>query len=411
MSETGKDRVEKAETPEVKPPAEVQRNAVIGGNAHQASWKDMDKAHWLDQDESATGLFFKQGEAGKSTCKFGIDGLEQEAPRVNADGTPYKVITQPALMSPTKIDPISPELTQGVYQSSVKLNVQVSQIPEVSAPLTAQDALEYASTVMATGAAAVRQTEHHMTEPNAINSDIASTLEHFSRNSNQVEQDVQSGLAGFVDQLDKPMKSQLRAKMVGEFMPLFFFGGAEEPIDSGVANQMKLAHIKPEELEMLGIERRDIRMPEIPPEVRDLELQRASPELLSGMERKGRVFVFAAPDSEEMIYLNQMGARALVRGAERTEIWVMQDPEKIAVWEEFLHGTQSKHGWFDHMPVEIAEVRVKDFMLRHPKMLGLVDNDCRVLKQLKYIEFQKAVRRGFTQYEIEEKKWLSLPSK
>jgi hypothetical protein len=241
--------------PEIKPPAEVQRSAVIGGNAHQASWKDMDKAHWLDQDESATGLFFKQGEARKSASKFGIDGLDQEAPKANADGTAYKVFTQPALMSPTKIDSISPALTQGDYQSSVKLNVQVSQIPEVPTPLTAQDALDYTSTVMAAGAAAVRKTEHHMTEPNAINSDVAGTLDYISHPL-KVYTDAQSALSGLMDQIDKPMRPEQRAKMAGEFLPLFFFEGEKEPIDANVAKQMNLENMTEEQLKGLNIHRR-----------------------------------------------------------------------------------------------------------------------------------------------------------
>lgn len=71
MSETAKDKVNNAEVQEIKPPGEVLRGAVICGSAHKAHRKDMDKAHWLDQDESATGLFIKPGEADKSGCKSG----------------------------------------------------------------------------------------------------------------------------------------------------------------------------------------------------------------------------------------------------------------------------------------------------------------------------------------------------
>jgi SCP1.201-like deaminase len=257
MSDPAKDKTEKTEKlPEVRAPAEVQRGAVISGQVHQNHWKGMDKAHWLDQDESATGLFFKQGEASQSSSKFGIDGLEQEAPRVNANGTAYRVFTQPAAMSPTKIDPISPELTKGDYQSSVKLNVQISQIPEVPAPLTGQDALEYTSTVMAAGAAAVQKTEHHMTEANAINSDIAGMLEHFSRSPNQINQDVLNAVTGLMDQIDKPLKPEQRAEMAGAILPLFFFEGEKEPIAPNVAKEMKLDKMTADELRAIRVERK-----------------------------------------------------------------------------------------------------------------------------------------------------------
>jgi hypothetical protein len=48
-------------------------------------------------------------------------------------------------------------------------------------------------------------------------------------------------------------------------------------------------------------------------------------------------------------------------------------------------------------------------MLRHQKLLGLTENDCSVLQVMKQREIEYAMRRGFTQYEIEVKRWLGLP--
>lgn len=265
MTEKAKDDHEKPEKePENKQPVEVQRGGVIGGQAHQEHWKGMDKAHWLDQDESATGLFFKPGEKGGSTSKFGIDGLDadvpgQEAPRKNADGTPYRVFNQPASMSPTPIakDSISPELTQGDFQSSVKLNVQISQIPEVSKPISAHGAVEYTSTVIAAGAEAVRAAGEHFAEPNAINNDIVGALEHFSHSPEQTNNDLRSAVSGLMEKLEKAMTPEQRAEMAGSILPMFFFSGEKEPIHPRVARGMGIDKMSEEELGALSLERRN----------------------------------------------------------------------------------------------------------------------------------------------------------
>ena len=59
-------------------------------------------------------------------------------------------------------------------------------------------------------------------------------------------------------------------------------------------------------------------------------------------------------------------------------ILMKENPTKIAALEEFLHGTQKKIGLIDKVGEEIAEVRVKDFMLRHQRLLGLTGNDSTV---------------------------------
>ncbi len=66
--------------PEVQVAPEVQRNAIIAENSNQARWSRTQQAHYLEQDESATGLFYKPGESSKSTGKFGIDGLDTGLP-------------------------------------------------------------------------------------------------------------------------------------------------------------------------------------------------------------------------------------------------------------------------------------------------------------------------------------------
>jgi hypothetical protein len=111
-------------------------------------------------------------------------------------------------------------------------------------------------------------------------------------------------------------------------------------------------------------------------------LERASPDLLAAVERHGRTITVAQPGSEEMRYLDYMGAEANVGGAGMTHILVRANPGKAAVLEEFLHGTQARLGIIDRLGTRGAEVHVKDFMIRHRVMLGLGDEDVEALRTL-----------------------------
>lgn len=79
------------------------------------------------------------------------------------------------------------------------------------------------------------------------------------------------------------------------------------------------------------------------------------------------------------------------------EIVLPPNATKIQALEEFLHSTQNKLGFFelDQIPRQIAEVHVKDFMIRHTKLLGLNENDLQVLQSLKQHAVEKAHAAGF----------------
>ena len=65
-------------------------------------------------------------------------------------------------------------------------------------------------------------------------------------------------------------------------------------------------------------------------------MERASPELLASIERHGRTVTVAKPGSEELRYLDYMGAEANVGGPDMAHILVREEPGKAAVLEEFL---------------------------------------------------------------------------
>ncbi len=73
-----------------------------------------------------------------------------------------------------------------------------------------------------------------------------------------------------------------------------------------------------------------------------------------------------------------------------TKCELKAEHNKSALLEEFLHGTQKRLGIIDRLTPQGAEVHVKDFMLRHAKLLGL-DNpaDIRLLQQLKIEETER----------------------
>jgi len=65
-----------------------------------------------------------------------------------------------------------------------------------------------------------------------------------------------------------------------------------------------------------------------------------------------------------------------------SHILLRPNPGKATALEEFLYGTQHRLGIIDRMGINGAETHVKDFMIRHRKLLGLGDEDVDILRQL-----------------------------
>ncbi len=98
-----------------------------------------------------------------------------------------------------------------------------------------------------------------------------------------------------------------------------------------------------------------------------------------------REISWATPGSGGERFLNMRGAEAASFPPD-IEILLRPNPSKAAVLEEFLHGTQSKVGVLDRLGrtgIGSAETHVKDFMIRHQRMLGLGAEDVRRLQVLK----------------------------
>lgn len=85
----------------------------------------------------------------------------------------------------------------------------------------------------------------------------------------------------------------------------------------------------------------------------------------------GRSVTIAREGSEELRYLDAMGAEANVGGPGHLHIILRENPSKAPVLEEFLHGTQDKLGIINRLGVDGAEAHLADFMRRHARLFGL----------------------------------------
>jgi hypothetical protein len=374
----------------------AQPNQEIHGKAFEQSHqndKTLSEPDMIAINDGETVAEYKARVAQIQANRFGFFDSEAE--------TQAKVFEKSAKQAMEPIPAVSPVLSEGPYNSTVKLNVQITNVPEVSEGIKPEELLQYTDTMMQSGAQAVRQIERHMTEPNAINNDMANIAAHFSQSPYQLNKDAQTLFGAVVDQIDHPMTADDRAKAAGNLMPMFFFeGNAAEPVHPETVQQLALESMSESELLALGIRRVgketfDLHMPELPPELRSLDYQLASPELLEAMAAKGRTIAIATEGSEDLLRLERAGAQGSAFG---DLITIKPNARKITALEEFLHGTQEKLGFFTReadIPFEISEIHVKDFMIRHSRMLGLETNDLKALQWLKEDAIERAHRAGF----------------
>ena len=112
-------------------------------------------------------------------------------------------------------------------------------------------------------------------------------------------------------------------------------------------------------------------------------VERASPELLQKVMKRRRVII-ALPGSDDLAYLDSpcVMAEAGCNDHDYQHIIFRENPGKAVVIEEFLHGTQHRLGIIDEIGRGASEYHVKDFMIRHQRLLGLSAEDVDILKEL-----------------------------
>jgi len=116
--------------------------------------------------------------------------------------------------------------------------------------------------------------------------------------------------------------------------------------------------------------------------------------LVKRMEKKGWTVVITKEGSEEFKYLNSIGAEASISSGHPRHIIIREGATKSCLLEEYLHETQVKLGLLEkYGSYQELEIHVKDFMLRHVKMLGLDNpNDISLLQKLKVEEMARLKR-------------------
>jgi len=108
----------------------------------------------------------------------------------------------------------------------------------------------------------------------------------------------------------------------------------------------------------------------------------ASQELPRLVLEKRRQIEFAEEGSDDLRYLDYRAANANVGGPTCKHILLRKDPGKIEVLEEFLHGTQYRCRVIDRLGFDGAEVHVKEFMIRHQRLMRLSVEDVEILYRL-----------------------------
>jgi hypothetical protein len=187
-----------------------------------------------------------------------------------------------------------------------------------------------------------------------------------------------------VDSLGHPLPPDRIGELAGNLMMTFTPIGGIKALGfkelEALGGAEKLEQMSAAELEQLGLKRTYS------------ELQLASPELFEAIGHKGRIVKLAVPGSESFLHLEGVGAE----GSVINDLITVKSPgTKIAVLEEFLHGTQSKISSFEDTPAIIREVHVKDFMIRHSSLLRLNEDDAAQLKVLKQVEIERAYKQGW----------------
>jgi hypothetical protein len=243
-----------------------------------------------------------------------------------------------------------------------------------------------------------------LSKPNAINDPlfhaVSSALTAMKEDPNSVNHALELLGTTVMSASERysALSNREKGHVIGETMFALIGPEGMQPLNSKTAEQLGLASMREGELSQLGIrkinfEAIEMHMPELPPELRKLNYQPAAKDLLSAMEQKGRTFSIATEGSEDLRRLNSANAQGSAIG---DHITLRENARKITALEEFLHGTQRRLPSFEDIPDTVAEVHVKDFMLRHAKMLGLDQNDLKALQWLKEDAIERAAKNGYT---------------
>jgi hypothetical protein len=228
VSDTDERRLD-AQITQAQTPEHIRTDGVIRSTKEEALWEKMNARHILGKHESATDLMCIT-DADKAKSK-----LEIYDPKAEAKGP--SVIEKAATQAMEQIPPVPDWIKNAPDASPVVLNIQITNVPEVSKGVAPQQWMQHLDTTFAAGAQAVKPIEQWMATPNAVNNALVGVGQALDNAVNyyadtpvdQVASDVHDALSSAGDVLDRTFSfahtSKERAKTAGDIMPLVFTDG------------------------------------------------------------------------------------------------------------------------------------------------------------------------------------------
>lgn len=228
MSDTDERRLD-AQITKAQTPERIRTDGVIRTAEEEALWEKMNARHILGKHESATDLTCIT-DADKAKSK-----LEIYDPKAEAEGP--RVIEKAATQATEQIPPVPDSIKNAPDASPVVLNIQITNVPEVSKGVAPQQWLQHIDSTFAAGAQAVKPIEQWMATQNAVNDALLgigpaldNAVNYYADTPvDQVVSDVQGLLSTAGDALDRTFSfahtPKERAKTAGEIMPLVFTDG------------------------------------------------------------------------------------------------------------------------------------------------------------------------------------------
>ena len=129
--------------------------------------------------------------------------------------------------------PLSECLNCSPYDSSIKLNVQITNVPEVTAGISGKELVGYFGTVLRSSANTLLPIAEHLAQPNAVKNDLVNAgnalyglPEYVARNPDKLITDGKNTIywatkqaEAVLDRLGKPMTPDERAVFIGANLP------------------------------------------------------------------------------------------------------------------------------------------------------------------------------------------------
>lgn len=238
-----------------------QKNQEVHGqaftSAHQND-KTLSEPDMIAMNDGETVAEYKARVAQIQANRFGFFDSTKEESKV------YEKRARQAVEPPPPVKKDDPE-----FQSAVKLNVQITNVPEVSEGVKPDELLQYADTALQSGAQTVRPIKDYLAKPNAVTDSLLqigpamdnAVNYYVNTPGEQMAGDVQEVIDSSGDAIEgslgHAMTPEERAKAAGSVMPVFFFeGNAKKPINPQTVEQMGLEGMTEAELKALGIEKR-----------------------------------------------------------------------------------------------------------------------------------------------------------